>query len=670
MPTTTHTMSTSSSRGRCRTRRAPRPASRPLAAALSAVPLAVALACAPAAAQEASAAQTVVVSATRHAMPLADAPAAMSVINAEQLAARGADNLQQALRAEPGITSFGRTISGRRTVSLRGMDPRHTLVLVDGKRIAASDGVVGHSDFQLDWASMLDVERIEVVRGPMSVLYGAEALGGVVNIITRPLPERWSAAVLAEGSVADGDLGGDGHRAAASAAGALGGGLRLGVSAADSRRQTVTSSVDPAISAIEGRHKQDLTLRAALSPARGHELSLEQREGREERSAFSRERSGARRVYQSVTDVERSHGALGWSADWAGAWQAQTLLRAYRSRIELRNERSNGVAALRPQTLTDDVLEGSAQVSPWRGHAVSAGFEWRDEALDNPGLADGGRDVRHRALYLQDELALGPVALTAGLRHDDHGLFGGEWSPRLYAVARLAPNWVLKGGVGHGFKAPTLKQIAPEYQEDEGPNTFLSNPALRPETNDAAELGVAWDTAEWGASAMVFHNRVRDLVVPRLIERQGPRGLYVFENVDHAKLQGLETALSWRRGDWTVNAHYTYLDARDGHGARLEKRPRHTLGLRLDWRAGPWRAGLVAEHHRDQLLASLTPGQPPQPVPDLTWLGLHAGVELGRGLELRAGLDNATDLRLSDRSPLFTYAEPPRTLRLALHGRW
>ena len=161
-----------------------------------------------------------VVSATRHAVPLIDAPAAITVVDAEQLAERGTDNLLQALRVEPGVGAFGRPTGGRKSLSLRGMDPRHVLVLVDGQRISASDGLVGSSDFQLDWAGAVDIARIEVVRGPMSVLYGAEALGGVINVITQPLNGELQARAFVEGR--SGQRGGDGHRMAAALRGGCG----------------------------------------------------------------------------------------------------------------------------------------------------------------------------------------------------------------------------------------------------------------------------------------------------------------------------------------------------------------------------------------------------------------------------------------------------------------
>ena len=163
-------------------------------------PLATALLCLSATAQDgAPPTQTIVVTATRHAMLALDAPAAMSVVTRAQIEARGADNVLDALRGETGVSLQGRSIGGRKVISLRGMDSKHTLFLVDGQRIGASDGVIGHSDFQYDWIAVDDIERIEVVRGPLSVLYGSEAMGGVVNVITRQAGDRWRGSVQLRG---------------------------------------------------------------------------------------------------------------------------------------------------------------------------------------------------------------------------------------------------------------------------------------------------------------------------------------------------------------------------------------------------------------------------------------------------------------------------------------
>jgi outer membrane receptor for ferrienterochelin and colicins len=616
--------------------------------------------------------QTIVITATRHAMALADAPASMSVVTGQQIAERGADNVFDALRGETGLSLQGRTIGGRTALSLRGMEFRHTLFLVDGKRIGGTDGVVGHSDFQYDWVAAEDIERIEVVRGPMSVLYGSEALGGVVNIITRRPGAAWAFGALAEGRYGDDSLGGEGHRAALSAGGPMSDSVKLAVSVANSRRQALALKEDPRLTELEGRHKRDAALQWWWTPAPGHEVEIEHRIGEEDRSANMRERSGARRIFESLTSIDRSHGALAWRADWGGAWQARSLLRAYESRVDVSNARNNGVAALRPNNFADRVVEGQVSALPQAGRLFTGGVEAREEKLFNIGLPGGASQARHHAAYAQGEFDLGSaLSLTGGLRYDRHQRFGHEWSPRFYAVWRAAPAWVVKGGVGHGFKAPSLKQISPDYREDEGPNTYFGNATLRPETSNAAEIGVAWDRSDFGVQAMVFGSRVEDLIVPRLLRQVGARGEYLFDNIDSARFKGLETSLAWRLPvGFSVNASYTYLDAEDGSGKRLEKRPRHSIGLRLGWSKGPWRAGIDAQHSRDQVLASTTPGQPPQPAPDLTRMSAQVARDLGYGLTLSAGVDNLTNLRLAEESPLFTGAELPRTWRVALRGRW
>lgn len=633
--------------------------------------LALAIAAGPARADTPETLPVVVVSATRHAMALADAPAAISVVTAAQIEQRGADNVLEALRGETGVSLFGRTISGRKTISLRGMDARHTLFLVDGRRIGASDGVIGHSDFQLDWIAVDDIERIEVLRGPLSVLYGAEAMGGVVHIFTRGAGTTLQANARLEGSWADGGRGGDGHRATARLSTPLAAGLGATLTLGDSRRGAVSSSTDPRISALEARHKQDAAVRLQWRPSAVHQVELEQRSGHEERDALMVERSGKKRVYVSDTTVSRSHSALSWQADWGGERELRSTLRAYASRISMDNWRSNGVTALNPNSLRDRVLE--LQGSGRRGaQLLTAGAELRDEHLDNRGLPGGGASISHRSVFLQDELDVGKaLTVTAGLRHDDHERFGTQLSPRLYAVWRAAPGWTLKGGYSTGFKPPTLKQITPGFTEDEGPYTYVSNPALRPETNRSAELGLAWDSRDAGVQAMLFDNRVEDLVLATLIGNAGTRQTLRFDNVEHARLRGLELGGRHSLGaGFALQLNYQYLDARDGAGLRLEKRPRHSLGASLDWVHGAWRASLRGDHSAGMALSTGVAGQAPQPVPDITVAGFSLGYAISPKLDLDFGASNLGNLDLAQRSALYTWSEAPRTWRLALRGRF
>lgn len=637
--------------------------------------LAAALLCGAAAAQTAAPdTQTIVITATRHAMLATDAPASVSVVTRRDIEARGADNAIEAIRGETGLALQGRAVGGRKVIGVRGLDSRHALFLVDGQRIGASDGVVGASDFQYDWIAVDDIERIEVVRGPLSVLYGSEALGGVVNIITRQPGDAWRFGVAGEVSSADGGRGGDGWRSGARADGPLGRGFYLRAGSAASNVTAVASPADARLSELEGRDKRDGWLGLVWrgrGDAKGQRLGFEHRQGTEDRIADARERGGRRRYHQTFNDIERASTSLAWDAEWGAALETQ--LRAYRSTIEVANRRTEGVAVNVPQRVRETVLEGQARRPFGSAHALVAGFEARNESLDDAGLPGGRSVLPHRSLFVQDEWRVtGPLTVTLGLRRDTHAQYGGEWSPRAYAVWRTAPGWTVKGGFSHGFKVPNLKQVVPGARA-EGPNIFLGNPALKPERSDAFEIGVGHAAGPAQLQLMVFDQRVDELIEVRLVTpgAVAGTGTYTYENLAKARLRGVEASAVQPLGaGFTAALTTTWLDAKNGNGARLERRPRVSATARVDWQQGAWRLGGYAEYTGAQLLPAAIANTPAQSVPGAAMFGANVTVALPSGLEGSLGVRNLNDLRLADKSPLFTQVEAPRTWRLALRGRW
>jgi outer membrane receptor for ferrienterochelin and colicins len=637
----------------------------------NAIAFAAALLCGAAFAQDTAPTQTIVITATRYALLSTDAPAALSVVTRRDIEARGADNVLDAIRGETGLSLQGRAVGGRKVIGIRGLDSRHALFLVDGKRIGASDGVVGASDFQYDWIAVDDIERIEVVRGPMSVLYGSEALGGVVNIITRQPGDAWHFGAMAEGIAVDGARGGNGWRSGVRADGPLGGGVYLRAGVAASTVDAIASSVDPRIDELEARDKRDGWVGLSWRGRKGHRLEVEHRAGTEDREANARERGGQRRLHVTSNDIERETTSLNWEAEWAA--QFETQLRAYRSTIDIENRRTNGVAVNVPQKVEEQVLEGQARRPFSDAHALVAGFEVRNESLDDPALPGGRSMLPHRSLFVQDEWRIAkPLTLTVGARHDKHDRYGSEWSPRAYAVWRVADAWTVKGGVSHGFKVPNLKQVVPGARP-EGPNTFIGNPDLKPEVSDALEIGVGYAAGPTQAQLMLFDQRVDDLIEVRLVTPSPTPGIgtYTYENLAKARLRGVEASWLLPLGQgFTTGLSYTYLDAKNGNGQRLERRPRHGATARLDWQQGAWRVGATLEHAGDQVLPGAPPNTAPQKVADVALLGGHVTVSLPAGLEATLGVRNLDDVRLAQKSSLFTQVEAPRTWRLTLRGRW
>ncbi|HRO58198.1 MAG TPA: TonB-dependent receptor [Burkholderiaceae bacterium] len=599
----------------------------------------------------------VTVTATRSDHEVRTAPASVTLVPREEFETRNASNLLEAVRGTPGITLQPRQVGGRKTIALRGLQGRHTLTLSDGRRISPSDDVVGHSDYQYGWLPMSAIERIEVIRGPMSTLYGSEALGGVINIITRQPTDRWIGAASLTGTELTSGSGGDGHRGGLFAAGPVTERLGLRLSAEASRMAPVPLKEDRRYDEIEGSKARSVSVGGSFRINDEQQIEANLASGREERYYNDVDRAGT--VYESRYPIERTQTHLAWIGRFS-TWHGQ--LRAYRSEIDIRNERTMGVAPTRPQNLKDEVIDGFAALR-LGNHTLTFGGEVRDETLENAGLVGGKDSALHKALFIQDELPLGhQVVLTAGVRADHHELFGTELSPRAYLVWEASPELVIKGGYGHAFKAPTLKQISPSYVGAEGPHTFLGNADIQPEVSDSIEIGADWQRGSLGLRATLFRTEVKDLITYRLISVVGPRRTYLYDNIDRARLTGLEAGFTRdiRPGlTWTTDL--LLLRTRDeATGKRLEDRPNTSGASHLDWRFGSgWstRAGL--EYIGSQTSAATG-------LPSYMLWNASVGKRLSRNFTVRAGIENIGDVRLQEESPAFGYAERGRTVFVTL----
>ena len=625
--------------------------------------------------EPATPAETITVTATRTETALQDAPGAVTVITAEDIADSPARDLLDILAGTPGISMTGQGAGGRKTISIRGAEGRQTLILIDGRRIAASNAVMGHSNFENSWAPVENIERVEVVRGPLSALYGSEALGGVVNIITKVPSDTWSGHFKIGGGMPAGD-GGENINLGASVSGPI---IKdkLSISlAVDHVHEKATPDEDnPQYSEIEGREILSFNPRLFFTPNKDHRFELFATVVDEERDYLS---SSSSTDVSYLYELDKYMVGAAWSGKIGATQSKVNLYRSQIDKLSIKTTLADGSKSEAPDIVTNDILD--AQTSVQLGfNRITLGGEYRKESIEADSLADigGKEEVTHKALFVQDEIALwgDRLLLTPGLRYDNHEYFGSEISPRIYALYKIGEQINLKAGYGHAFNAPTAKQISPGYNASTGPHNFIGNPDVNPESSDSYEVGIEYFNPLVTAKVFYFHNEITDLIAYDRIGSTGPGGrfgIYQASNVDEAQIQGIEAEIQTELPyGFDISATYNYLDAEDTQNNRpLAGRPEHSVGLKVEYTFDS--LGL-STNVRYQYVGTQAFENDADEMEDVSgYSRWHAAINksLTSHLDLQLGVENIGDVRLADKSDLIPYEERGRFVYANLRGRF
>ncbi len=602
-----------------------------------------------------------VVTATRTEREQRLAPASVSLVSGSDFQMTSSQSLLEGLRGLTGLNFQGEGLGGRKVLQLRGMESQHTLVLVNGRRVSATDDVVGHSDFQYDWVPMQAIRRVEVIRGPMSALYGSEAMGGVINIITEDGGPRWTGDLTASAQIREDGRGGEDLGFGFNAAGPLGGSLNLRVSGGMRELNETPLVEQPEISEAEGIRSASANLALDWQPLENHRFEFSATITEEERLRSTNNR-GRPPVHQSNYDLSKRQIGLSWFPQF-GAWSGQ--VNAYESDIDVVNWKTEGQSPSTPQFLNDRVIDFHFYRSLGERHQIAWGGEWRREALTHAAFSGGKGSAEFKALYIQDEWALRPdLSLTAAGRLDDHEFFGSEFSPRAYLVWQAGESVVVKGGVGTGFKAPTLKQNSPEYRFD-GFHSFMGNGDLNPETSTSYELSVLYEPSpSLSLSLTGFRNNVEDLIGTEVVGALGPRSfLFQYVNFDETRIDGLETEVNWSPSDrWDLRLRHSWLDARDlTHDRSLPDRPDQRFSGTLRWDIVPTRlAALFTGEYNGGFVKYSSSGGVID-LPGYTIFNLNLNWNWSDRQSLVFTARNLGDTDLVEKSDDFNYAEPGRS---------
>jgi len=531
---------------------------------------------------------------------LSEAPASVSVINQADLNRRVVMDLSDAIRGQTGI-NLSAVGFGRKGIEIRGMDSDQTLVLIDGQRVGGSTDLIAHSNFELSSIPVNDIERIEIVRGPISALYGSDALGGVINVITKKVTKEWRSYLAINGGQQLSDEEAESYSMNASTSGSVTDDLTVRVSAVSEYQADVPSRDDPNQSDIEGQKTKNLRLRMTWAAAENQVLDASVAVVNDYRW---RDTISGSTYYTFKDDIDRLQLSLQHQGYWS--WGDSTV-RAYRTQVDRENTRTNDITSTSPSDIND-------------------------------------------------------LSLLLGGRLDHHDMYGWESSPRVYLVWSQG-NWVLKGGYGEGFKAPSLKQLSSEYETSAAGGLFyiVGNPDLQPETNKSYELSARYGNHDWHITTTFFETEAEDLIETFCISGCDGRGaIRNYRNVESATLSGTEMSAFWQISKaFSVSTNLSYLDARnDTEDKALENKPRTSGYAEVVWHPlENMDTQLRIEHIGEQYLDD-------SKLPSYQLLHISTNYRINSQWSVSASIENLTDVYLLDESSEFEFVEQGRTLYL------
>lgn len=538
-------------------------------------------------------------------------------------------------------------------VMIQGIGPKRVLILVDGERVIGGPGGV----IDLAKLPVSNVERIEVVQGPHSALYGSEAMGGVVHILTRSPQRQRSGDVRV--SLGSGGLTSLKGQAALT---------RSGLSASLVASRTALEALDrtPA--------DPDTDIDAYTQHFAQGKLRWEVRPNLLLQSAvrwLSQNEEGVSSQYFAPLDKtyiwhfpdRMQRVGIGAGAEWQWAEGNTVNADVFRTYFDnLSSEERIGSREARDRT-TDNVLTKYQlrTVHLWRRqHVLTAGLEHTHEELEvalerTLPLGEQQRTIEVPLssldaveAYIQDDWQMAEnTGVVWGTRCQWHSRYGFHLTPKISFAHRLSAGLRVRASYGAGYRVPSLKERYFVFDHSNLGYKVLGTPSLRPERTFGLNVGAEFEPVE-GLDLRVnfFHNRLHNLIQTAFDSEQssGSVAIYAYDNVGRASTRGIEFGLRVQLGaQLGVNGGYTYLRARDqGSQRALPGRPRHALRVRAQWTM-PRQGRLEVKIRRDSAVWADAEGTLRSPAGS-EW-DVNAEQPLWGPVALRLGIENLLDNR-------------------------
>ena len=521
----------------------------------------------------------VVVTGSRAPLPLDRQTADVVLIDAQRIRESTADSVEDLLRREAGVQVSRSGGPGQNaSVFIRGAGSGNTVVLIDGVRIgSATLGLV-----ELEAISLSQIDRIEVLRGPASSLYGADAVGGVVQIFTR----RGEGAPRVFGNLAvggyhsgDGSFGVSGAQGGFDYAASVGRQSSRGVSALAPGDRFGNYNPDD-----DGYARDTAQVKLGFEPARGHRVGLNVVASRLNAQYDASEFLPPAYAQDATPDFRNRMNSSVTSLDYRGELDPAWTLTALLARNQ--DDLHSGGTVVQDFRTRRDQFTAQATWQPDAGQQVVMAFEHLDDQAHSDAYsADPSR--RNDALVLGYSGQFGAHVVQADLRQDRNSVYGSNPTGRLGWSMELVKDVRVRALAGTTFRAPSFNEL---YYAGYGV------PTIGPERGRSIEFGLAWRSGASEASATVYQNQVRDLIgyeTDTALCPADPAYQYgCARNFGQARLRGATLAGATTWGDLRVNTTIDWLDARDtATNERLARRAAYQATLGAVYSTGPWRLG-------------------------------------------------------------------------------
>ena len=626
--------------------------------------------------------QTIVVTAAGYEQDVVNAPASMTVISREELEKRQYNDITDVLRNTPGVVISG--AGSAQTVSIRGMGSSYTLFLVNGKRQFSKDVNPNGDDSGFEkniLPPMAAIERIEVIRGPASTLYGTDAMGGVINIITKKVSDEWSGTVELGTVIQDQGNSGDIKNGSAYLAGPLISnklGMQLGVN--KSKREE-----DSYVGGFRGTDVESLNSRLTYLINDDHDLEFEANFMKQE----SESTAGKTILSTGADSYGRNYRqvyGLTHNGHYSDTLSSNSYIQYENSKNPDRINSSTGLSGIELETW----LANSQWNWRLNNHNLIGGVYFKNESLvdkatnQNAEMPVTELERWGAAIFAEDTWSITDTFnLTTGLRYDHDENYDGNFSPRLYGVYNPTDAWTFKGGVSTGYKQPDLKQSSSNVHSVTGKGSafIMGNDDLKPEKSLSYEFGTAWQGDKSKASITAFFTEFKDKITEirecsspngsnsnsatwacedpfgRIDPKTGDIRLWNFIssriNVDEATMHGVEATFDTELADGVnLSTNYTYTETEQKSGSLkgqpLNEIPKHMFNATVDYSINDAMDVWTRLHHRSQSSAYLGRASMSEPTPAYQFLDIGFNYKFTQNLKGKFGVYNILDEKAED----------------------